>query len=213
MPRPRPGGPHPLQKSRPLRVARALALTVVLSLSTQPAAAHEAHTERAAVAETTGHRLTVTQIRWCRMVGTGARFVACLHAAGGHHQGQPGHLWADYQVQARQLRRYLAGINPTCSGPGDCPRLIRLAFDRMGVGWRGHEAVRVATCESGLNPRAYNASSGASSLFQQLARYWPARAVTYGMAGRSVFDPWANAVVSAGMVRDTGGWSHWTCRP
>mgnify|MGYP003440956471 CR=1 FL=1 len=39
------------------------------------------------------------------------------------------------------------------------------------------------------------------------------RAASYGQSGRSAFDPWANAVVSAGMVRDTGGWSHWSCKP
>lgn len=180
-----------------------------------PAAAHPPTAEaRTAVEQSTGHRLTVAQIRFCRLHGTGAPFVACLHAADGHRQGQPGHRWADYQRQARQLRRFILGvIEPSCSGPSDCPRLIRSAFTLMGIGWRSDEAIRVAQCESGLSPRAYNGASGASGLFQQLARYFPGRAAAYGMAGRSPFDPWANAVVSAGMVRDTGGWSHWSCRP
>lgn len=122
----------------------------------------------------------------------------------------------DLRATARALNRAIAENlrrSVTCSGPADCPGLIRRAFAHMGVGWRGHEAVRVAGCESGHNPRAFNGSSGASGLFQQLARFWPGRAAAYGMAGRSPFDPWANAVVSAGMVRDTGGWSHWVCRP
>lgn len=120
--------------------------------------------------------------------------------------------WADQQ---RLLLAYLAAVDRarTCSGPADCPAMVQRAFDSMGVGWRGGEAVRVMMCESGGNPSARNPSSSASGLFQQLARYWPGRAATYGLAGRSVFDPWANAVVSAGMVRDTGGWSHWSCRP
>lgn len=120
-------------------------------------------------------------------------------------------------VVLNRIAAYLAAVDAarvtSCSGPGDCPALVRAAFARMGVGYRGDEAVRVMMCESGGNPGARNGSSSASGLFQQLATYWPGRAATYGMAGRSVFDPWANAIVSAGMVRDTGGWSHWSCRP
>ncbi len=120
-------------------------------------------------------------------------------------------------VVLNRIAAYLAAVDAaratTCYGPGDCPALVRAAFARMGVGYRGDEAVRVMMCESGGNPGARNGSSSASGLFQQLATYWSGRAATYGMAGRSVFDPWANAIVSAGMVRDTGGWSHWSCRP
>lgn len=124
--------------------------------------------------------------------------------------------WLNAHV-ANQIAAYLAAVDAaratTCAGPADCPALVHRAFTRMGVGWRSGEAVRVMMCESGGNPAARNPSSSASGLFQQLARYWPGRAAAYGMGGRSVFDPWANAVVSAGMVRDTGGWSHWSCRP
>lgn len=158
-------------------------------------------------------RVTAETIRFCRWVaGVGPRFVGCLHVAEGHHQGMRGHLWADYVRQARQLRRFLGSLAPrTCSGPSDCPALIRAAFDHMGVGYRGSEAVTVATCESGLNPTATNGSH--DGLFQQARSYWAGRSTQYGMGGRSAYDPWANAVVSAGMVRDTGGWSHWSCGP
>lgn len=154
-------------------------------------------------------------IRFCRFTTGGMRapFFACVHLNHGHEQGTPGHRWADFQRQARQLARYLHAVSrPTCSGPSDCPSLILTAFQRQGVAHQGATAVRVSACESGHNPRAYNGSSGASGLFQQLARYWPGRAAQYGFAGASAFDPWANAMVSAGMVRDTGGWSHWVCR-
>jgi len=163
----------------------------------------------------TGHRATGAEIRFCRWTTAGGpAFIACLHVTEGHHQGMPGHRWADYQRQARQLRRFINGlIRPTCFGPATCPTMIRAAFERQGIGWRADEAVSVASCESGLRPTAYNSSSGASGLFQQLARYFPGRAATYGFAGASPFDPWANAMVSAGMVRDTGGWSHWSCSP
>lgn len=118
--------------------------------------------------------------------------------------------WADQQ---RLLLAYLVAVDRarTCSGPADCPAMVQRAFDSMGVGWRGGEAVRVMMCESGGNPRATNGSH--DGLFQQARAYWSGRSVAYGQAGRSAYDPWANAVVSAGMVRDTGGWSHWSCRP
>jgi hypothetical protein len=121
--------------------------------------------------------------------------------------------WADQQ---RMLLDYLAAVaasQRSCYGPPTCATLVRRAFTEAGIAHRAEEGVRVMMCESGGNPNARNGSSSASGLFQQLATYWPGRAATYGMAGRSVFDPWANAVVSAGMVRDTGGWSHWSCKP
>lgn len=118
--------------------------------------------------------------------------------------------WDDEQ---RALLAYLAAVdaNRSCSGPHDCAGLVQRAFDHMGVGWRGGEAVRVMMCESGGNPRATNGSH--DGLFQQADAYWSGRSAQYGQAGRSAFDPWANAIVSAGMVRDTGGWSHWSCKP
>jgi len=126
------------------------------------------------------------------------------------------HALTVWDRQQRALLAYLVAVDRaqrTCSSPSSCAALVRNAFGHMGIGHRAEEGVRVMMCESGGNPTARNPSSSASGLFQQLARYWPGRAATYGMTGRSVFDPWANAVVSAGMVRDTGGWSHWSCRP
>ncbi|MFI0434067.1 MAG: hypothetical protein ACH36H_13115, partial [Candidatus Nanopelagicales bacterium] len=123
--------------------------------------------------------------------------------------------WWLNAVVLNRIAAYLAAVDAArttaCSGPGDCPALVRAAFARMGVGYRGDEAVRVMMCESGGNPRATNGSH--DGLFQQADAYWSGRSAQYGMAGRSAYDPWANAIVSAGMVRDTGGWSHWSCRP
>ena len=144
-------------------------------------------------------------------------FVACVHTTEGHRQwnhgtGTPGHTWSRYRTEARQLRRFINGlIRPTCTGPADCPELIRVAFTRQGIGWRGPEAVTVAACESGLNPLATNGSH--DGLFQQADAYWASRSAAYGFPVASAYDPWANAMVSAGMVRDTGGWSHWSCQP
>ena len=184
-----------------------LALAVCMFLPVGATAQTEAE-----AATITGHRVTHAEIRFCRLAGTGAPFVACLHTTEGHVQGQPGHLWTDYQRQARLLRRYITGlIRPTCSERVSCERLVRLLAPRYGIEPNG--ALRVMLCESGGNPRSYNPSSGASGLFQQLARYWPGRAAAYGFAGASPFDGYANASVSLGMIRDTGGYSHWVCQP
>jgi hypothetical protein len=125
--------------------------------------------------------------------------------------------WYLNAVVLNRVADYLTALDAarttTCYGPPTCATLVRRAFTEAGIAHRAEEGVRVMMCESGGNPNARNGSSSASGLFQQLATYWPGRAATYGMAGRSVFDPWANAVVSAGMVRDTGGWSHWSCKP
>jgi hypothetical protein len=34
-----------------------------------------------------------------------------------------------------------------------------------------------------------------------------------GFEGVSAFDPHANAALAAWLWRETGGWSHWACRP
>lgn len=107
-------------------------------------------------------------------------------------------------------RAWVAQHSCSPGNPDGCASLIRRVFGAHGLD--GNAAVRVATCESSLNPQASNGGNYLG-LFQQSADYWSGRAQTYGMAGRSAFDPFANATVSAGMVRDTGGWSHWECKP
>lgn len=67
---------------------------------------------------------------------------------------------------------------------------------------------RIAGCESGGNPNAENRYSDAKGLFQHLLHYWAARAAAAGLPGASVFDPYANAEVSARMIA-TGGTDPW----
>jgi hypothetical protein len=69
--------------------------------------------------------------------------------------------------------------------------------------------LRTARCESSLNPRAVGGGGRYLGVFQQHRTYWPVRARQAGMAGRPAFDAWANAYVSAWMVRYGGGWKHW----
>jgi hypothetical protein len=82
--------------------------------------------------------------------------------------------------------------------------------------------LRIARCESTNNPAAINYnytaidSAGVShghpmGLFQHVEGYWPARAAKYGYPGVSVFDPAANANVTAAMMANEGT-SAWECK-
>lgn len=118
-----------------------------------------------------------------------------------------------WDAQQRALLAYLTAVDAqrSCHGPADCPALIRRVFTERGLASQAEAAVRVAACESGFNPRAYN-PSGASGLFQHLISYWLARAAGAGSPGASPFDPWVNTVAAANMVA-ASGWSAWVCRP
>jgi hypothetical protein len=68
---------------------------------------------------------------------------------------------------------------------------------------------RVAVCESGLNPMAYNRSSGASGLFQFLPPTFWSHAGQIGER-RTYWDPYAAANVAAYMFR-IGQAHQWSC--
>lgn len=74
--------------------------------------------------------------------------------------------------------------------------------------------VRLAMCESTMNPNAVNTSyyenGHPSGLFQHISGYWGARASEHGYAGASVFDPVANANVTAKMWKS--GSHLWECQ-
>lgn len=122
--------------------------------------------------------------------------------------------WLNAIVRARVLA-YLVAIDraktQTCGSPAACADLARRAFSIYAPGFAG-QAPTVMYCESGGNPRASNGGRFLG-LFQQMASAWASRAASYGMSGRSAFDPWANAVVSAHMVQGDGGWGQWQCKP
>ena len=88
-------------------------------------------------------------------------------------------------------------------------RLIRCAARRWDVAGGPDKAVRVARCESRLDPRAYN-SGGYAGVYQQAVRYWPSRATNYGFRDYSVFNGRANVMVSVRMAH-RGGWGPWAC--
>ncbi len=89
---------------------------------------------------------------------------------------------------------------------------IRCAARQWNVD--GHTALRVADCESGFSPYAYN-SGGYAGVFQHSTRYWPSRQNTFDRHNRwnineSVFNARSNIIVSIRMVH-RGGWSPWAC--
>lgn len=84
----------------------------------------------------------------------------------------------------------------------DIAGIIRAAAARHGA--NGDQMLRVAMCESGLNPNAQN-RSGASGLFQ----FKPA--TFYGHGGHNIWDPYDQADVAARMFSQ-GLASAWTCR-
>lgn len=104
---------------------------------------------------------------------------------------------------------------PHVSSGGDIQQIVREAARKYGID--EEHFVRIAHCESSMNPSAQNRSYSEngvdfpSGLFQHLTNYWDARAAKYGYAGASVFDPVANANVTAGMFRD-GSQGLWECR-
>lgn len=70
-------------------------------------------------------------------------------------------------------------------------------------------AIAVATCESGLNPNAYN-PSGAAGVFQIMPGTW----ASTSQAGQSVYNAAANiAAAHEIFVRDGYSWREWTCKP
>ena len=79
----------------------------------------------------------------------------------------------------------------------------------------GPAAIRVATCESGLDPSVYNPisveGSHAEGLFQILV---PSTWGTTSQADNSPYDAHANTVAAHEIfVRDGHSWREWVCQP
>lgn len=117
---------------------------------------------------------------------------------------------AQLRREARALNRAIAANlrRATCSGWTDIVCTERAAAAEFRI--PADDFVRVLGCESGHNPRAVNASSGALGLGQHLPRYWPARAAALGYRYEDWSNPRANARVSAWLWA-TSGPQHWVC--
>ena len=74
----------------------------------------------------------------------------------------------------------------------------------------GDQAVRVAMCESSMNPNAYNGVLGAAGLFQII----PGTFASTSYAGQNVYDPATNIKAAHEIfARDGYSWREWACQP
>lgn len=74
------------------------------------------------------------------------------------------------------------------------------------------KAVRVADCESGLNPRAVSAGGGNHGLFQINSVHKPT-VQAMGYSWNQIYDPYVNAKVARKIFNDAGkSWRPWGCR-
>jgi len=71
------------------------------------------------------------------------------------------------------------------------------------------DMLRVARCESGLDPRAVNSNGGASGLFQFMPSTFAF--TPNGKRGEDIFGPWSNAD-AAGWMWANGMRHHWACQ-
>ena len=95
-----------------------------------------------------------------------------------------------------------APVAPLAAG-GSIPDIIRAAWAPTG---RSDWAVRLAFCESTLNPNAVNRSSGAAGLFQFMPRTWAGTP----WRNQSPFDPMANSQAAAWLWLKYGS-GQWDC--
>ena len=99
------------------------------------------------------------------------------------------------------------------SNTGNIEQIIRQAAIKNGLD--ENYLLRIARCESSLNPNAVNKSyydnGHPSGLFQHISGYWPSRANKYGYPGASVFNAEANANVTAAMIKEGKGYL-WECK-
>ena len=110
-------------------------------------------------------------------------------------------------AEAAAAPRGAAYAPPSTPRPsvGAVQDLIRRAFGPQGqaaVDW----GLRVAACESGYNPNAYN-PSGASGVFQFMPGTF--RGTPYG--GQNIFDASANVNAAAWYFQQHGGGA-WSCK-
>jgi len=86
-------------------------------------------------------------------------------------------------------------------------QIIYAAADKWGQ--PRADMLRVARCESNLDPRAVNSSSGASGLFQFMPSTFAF--TPNGKARQNIFDPYASAD-AAGWMWANGMRNHWACQ-
>ena len=93
-------------------------------------------------------------------------------------------------------------------GPYTRDQIIQIIYDAADrYGQPREDMLRVATCESNLDPSAVNSSSGASGLFQ----FMPGTFASTPYADQDIFDAWASAN-AAGWMWSVGRRNEWECQ-
>lgn len=115
----------------------------------------------------------------------------------------------ELRAPVSEIRRVGARPRPAPAAPAEIESIIRAAAARYGAD--AQQLLRVAWCESGYSPSAYNGMLGASGLFQIIPGTWAANSVRSGYGGASVWDPVANANVAAWMFA-RGQAGQWACK-
>lgn len=88
-------------------------------------------------------------------------------------------------------------------------QIITIIHNAFGTGTLGNQAVSVATCESSLNPNAYNpAPPYAMGLFQIAKGTWAESGIGKG----NPYNPTDNAQ-AARRLYNRQGWAPWACQP
>jgi uncharacterized protein YraI len=114
------------------------------------------------------------------------------------YQGTTGWAYADYLDTS--------GVSASGgSSGGGIVDIIYAAADAYGQS--RDDMLRVATCESGLDPNNYTPPYGASGLFQFLPGTW----ASTPFASYDIFDPWASANAAAWMW-SVGRRGEWVCQ-
>ena len=163
-----------------------------------------------------GSRITTTGLRLrsgpstsygtILIMPSGASVEVMGNAQGGflplRYQGTKGWASADYLASGGSTSTPSPGGT---AGSTDIISIIYAAADRYGQSRA--DMLRVARCESNLNPQARNASSGASGLFQFIPSTW--QSTPY--RDQNIFDAWANAN-AAGWMWANGRRNEWSCQ-
>jgi uncharacterized protein YraI len=122
------------------------------------------------------------------------------------YNGTDGWAYAQYLSTTQPSDK--SADSGSASGAGskdDIVSIIYAAADKYGQ--PRADMLRVAECESNLDPNAVNPVSGTSGLFQ----FMPSTFASTPYAGDSIFDPWASAN-AAGWMWSVGRRGEWACQ-
>jgi soluble lytic murein transglycosylase-like protein len=190
-----------------LQIVKVFSLVLVFGLSFLPFKGHVADPGKAPAPEQAG-ATAVAPAAALKLDGlTTANWTAIEKARQAEYDAAQAKEAADAAAAAAAAPQLAVYAPPAAPRPsvGFVQDLIRKAFAAQGQGavdW----GLRVAACESGYNPNAYN-PDGASGVFQFMPGTF--RSTPYG--GQNIFDASANVNAAAWYFQQHGGGA-WSCK-